>query len=191
MTPIGGPPITAPEKSGAADGEEKTSDAENRAQLDLASDPAVPKPFTVKALELASSLDPKNPEAIKGWGGTSGLLAKLGSDATHGLRTRFGMSRSGTGTGGDAPRANVEKDPASDTRRPRADSSGSQPPGDDGGEVYAASLEQRKGAYGVNNLPERKSKSLFKLMWIAVQDRVLVSFFLPLPLFRGPLFRFL
>jgi len=36
------------------------------------------------------------------------------------------------------------------------------------------SIDTRRKIYGENRLPERKSKSLFMLMWIALQDKVLV-----------------
>lgn len=37
-----------------------------------------------------------------------------------------------------------------------------------------ANFDQRSQAYGPNQLPERKSKSLLRLMWIAFQDKVLI-----------------
>ncbi len=60
-----------------------------------------------------------------------------------------------------------------------------QPPGSGGGaggerpqydsSAYAASLDDRRGVYGPNAIPARKSKSLLQLMWLALTDRVLVG----------------
>lgn len=38
-----------------------------------------------------------------------------------------------------------------------------------------ATIEDRKRVYGENKLPQRKSKSLLQLMWIAYQDKLLVG----------------
>lgn len=46
-----------------------------------------------------------------------------------------------------------------------------------------ATIEDRKRIYGENKLPQRKSKSLLQLMWIAYQDKLLVSCILMLLLF--------
>ncbi|EPQ52794.1 Ca-transporting ATPase [Gloeophyllum trabeum ATCC 11539] len=40
--------------------------------------------------------------------------------------------------------------------------------------AYAASLDERKRVYGANILPHRASKSLWKLMWLALKDKVLI-----------------
>jgi len=65
---------------------------------------------------------------------------------------------------------------ATDARRGlSADSLDSSKP--EGGQTAAtASLADRKRVYGENILPTRRSKSLLALMWIALQDRTLVSF---------------
>lgn len=40
--------------------------------------------------------------------------------------------------------------------------------------AYAGSLDDRRRVYGRNVLPERKSKSLLMLMWLALQDKILI-----------------
>lgn len=45
---------------------------------------------------------------------------------------------------------------------------------DDGGEIP---LSERERVYGFNRVPERKGKSLLRLMWMAYQDKVLVRHF--------------
>lgn len=44
-----------------------------------------------------------------------------------------------------------------------------------GGLQWKASIEERRRVYGRNDLPDRKSKSLLLLMWLAFKDKVLVS----------------
>lgn len=175
------PPSEAP----LVDSETEKSRAATREKLDLsAADAPVPAPFTLSPIKLAGSLDPKSLETIEKWGGAEGVLRALGTDGTHGLRTaRVGRSDGGklnrVPTGEKAATAAA----AGDARLGRVDS-GSQPPGgprgggdgdgDPNSDAFEASLDDRKAAYGANVLPDRKSKSLLQLMWIALQDRVLV-----------------
>jgi P-type Ca2+ transporter type 2C len=47
--------------------------------------------------------------------------------------------------------------------------------GPGGGEgPFGASIEDRRRVYGINQMPAQKSKSLLLLMWLALQDKVLV-----------------
>lgn len=150
-------------------------------------------PFAFAPSELASSLDPKNLELLNTWGGTSSILAGLGSHATFGLRTgppgrneeesgrqsRFAPSEKALNSLGRTTNWSVALS---------QDDSGSQPPGegdhddDDADDDsiqkprYAASMDDRRRAYGPNILPDRKSKSLIQLMWLALKDRVLVRY---------------
>jgi Ca2+-transporting ATPase len=43
------------------------------------------------------------------------------------------------------------------------------------GAQWTADVAKRQEVYGKNELPTRKSKSLFYLMWMALKDKVLVS----------------
>ncbi|GAA97755.1 hypothetical protein E5Q_04434, partial [Mixia osmundae IAM 14324] len=45
---------------------------------------------------------------------------------------------------------------------------------DGGGRVPGASIADRQRIFGANKLPTRQSKSLLKLMWLAMQDKVLI-----------------
>lgn len=49
------------------------------------------------------------------------------------------------------------------------------------GPAYDAGLEERRRVYGRNELPPRKTKALWELMWLALKDKVLVRspFLLP------------
>lgn len=88
-------------------------------------------------------------------GGVEGLMRGLGTDPTKGLRS-WQYSDSGqrvdpeSGQGGGA-------------------GAGGDSP------QSRASAEDRKRVYGVNQMPSRKSKSLLLLMWLALKDKVLVS----------------
>lgn len=46
------------------------------------------------------------------------------------------------------------------------------------GPQWNAAMEKRLEVYGRNELPKRKGKSLFYLMWMALKDKVLVSIFI-------------
>lgn len=47
--------------------------------------------------------------------------------------------------------------------------------GNGGGDPYSATFADRQRVYGANVLPNRQSKSLLLLMWLALKDKVLVS----------------
>lgn len=42
--------------------------------------------------------------------------------------------------------------------------------------AYTSSMDDRQRVYGINFIPVRKSKSLLQLMWLALKDKVLVSY---------------
>ena len=44
------------------------------------------------------------------------------------------------------------------------------------GPAFNAPIDERRRVYGENVLPTRKTKSLLQLMWLALKDKVLVSF---------------
>lgn len=151
-------------------------------------------PFAFAPSVLASSLDPKNLELLDRWGGTLSILSGLGTHATLGLRTgppRRTDEESGQRQSRFAPSEKALNSLGRTTGWSIAlsgDDSGSQPPGegdrDDDDEDddsirkprYAASIDDRRRAYGSNIIPDRKSKSLLELMWLALKDRVLVRF---------------
>ncbi|ORY32630.1 hypothetical protein BCR39DRAFT_464417 [Naematelia encephala] len=92
-------------------------------------------------------VDPKSLSDLEKIGGIEELLEGLGVDGTKGL------SPETEGEGG-APRSSSEVQ-----RR---------------GAQWTASLEERRRVYGRNDLPERKSKSIWLLMWMAFKDKVLL-----------------
>lgn len=114
-------------------------------RLDPETDTTDPTPFKEKPAVLAMMCDPKSIEELERIGGTKGLLAGLGVDPKKGITT----------TSGGAPRGSD-------------DMGGSGP-------QWSADLEKRREIYGRNELPARKGKSLLQLMWMAFQDKILVS----------------
>ena len=127
--------------------------------LDPDKDTTDPTPFKEKPSTLAVLVDPKSLESLEKIGGSQGLLAGLGVDPTKGL------------TGGD----DEVKAAESSTRPTDEEAAIEAVPLDKSGAQWKADLEERRRVYGRNDLPERKSKSLLLLMWIAFKDKVLVS----------------
>jgi Ca2+-transporting ATPase len=113
-------------------------------RLDPDNDNTDPTPFKEKPSRLAMMVDPKSLEELEKMGGTAGLLAGLGIDPKRGLTT----------TAAGAPRGS-------------GDMGGSGP-------QWSADVEKRREIYGRNELPQRKGKSLLRLMWMAFQDKILV-----------------
>ena len=113
-------------------------------RLDPDNDTTDPTPFKEKPSRLAMMVDPKSLEELEKMGGTAGLLAGLGIDPKRGLTT----------TAAGAPRGS-------------GDMGGNGP-------QWSADVEKRREIYGKNELPQRKAKSLFRLMWMAFQDKILV-----------------
>jgi Ca2+-transporting ATPase len=170
-------------------GEEPT--AEETHKVELAQDDNIdPTPFTHKPYELAALLDPKSLEALEALGGVTGLLRGLGTTEEQGLGrhtlertttmksekgTALGDNRPGAG-GGASPRHDPEKDEKTVPAITLTDSGGKAQSPD--GAAFSSTLEDRRRIYGANLLPSRASKTLLQLMWAAMKDKVLVSFFL-------------
>lgn len=132
------------------------ADATEEAQisaLDPEKDLTDPAPFKEKPSRLAMLVDPKNLDELEKIGGIEGLLDGLGVDPKKGL-SKGTENVKATEADGSAGSVTV-------TRH-----SGAQ---------WTADMEARRRVYGTNDLPERKSKSLLLLMWLAFKDKVLVS----------------
>jgi Ca2+-transporting ATPase len=129
--------------------------------LDPDKDTTDPTPFKEKPSRLAMLVDPKSLDDLEKIGGIAGLLAGLGVDRTKGLmggnKEAVEVQESEKGTRGDSTAAVVRGD----------------------GPQWKADLEERRRVYGRNDLPERKSKSLLQLMWLAFKDKVLVRLTTP------------
>ncbi|KZO91541.1 calcium-translocating P-type ATPase [Calocera viscosa TUFC12733] len=112
--------------------------------LDASKEIENPAPFAFPPIKLASLVDPKHLDQLKEWGGPEGLAEGLGTDLTKGL-SRESLGEMAHGAGQEGQ-----------------------------GQAFAAKIEKRHEIYGRNSLPERKSKGLLLLMWLALKDKVLV-----------------
>ncbi|ORX36943.1 hypothetical protein BD324DRAFT_627796 [Kockovaella imperatae] len=142
------------EKTG---GSKKKDQAALMNHLDPEKDTTDPTPFKEKPSTLAVLVDPKSLESLEKIGGSAGLLAGLGVDPTRGLQAGADEAQVG-----ETRRVDEE---AAIEAAPSANKSGPE---------WKANLEERRRVYGRNDLPERKSKSLLLLMWIAFKDKVLI-----------------
>jgi Ca2+-transporting ATPase len=142
-------------------------------QLELLQDEGLdPAPFQFKPYQLAHMLDPKNLETLIEFGGVVGLLRGLGTSSEHGLSTKS-LPRSSTVRSTGTARSDSDV-PTITLTEPsgivRAPSSSEDHP------AYAATFDDRKNVFGENLLPQRPSKTLLQLMWLAMKDKVLVRF---------------
>jgi len=172
--------LETPHPEPRAPGDNKRDErVETRAKPDL-SDDDISAPFALSPRRLASCLDPKNLEQVNQWGGTAAVLRMLGTDDADGLRTEPRVARTPGKSLDRVPTGEKAATMSGATLMRHADS-GSQPPGvrgdklDQPQDVSGVSLEERRRVYGVNVLPDRETKSLLQLMWMALKDRVLVS----------------
>ncbi len=156
------------------------------------------EPFAFKPLQLADLVDPKRRLSLKtleSLGGLEALLRGLGTNRLRGLSTKLTPSQLGShdpGTINAVTPYGVEMtsfkpnimitSPASVPEG--LQSTASLGGGSDVGRLtslkfsagaYEATIGDRQRIYGQNILPQRQSKSLLLLMWLALQDKVLVS----------------
>lgn len=96
-------------------------------------------------------IDPKSPETLVSYGGVEGVLAGLHADPIRGLSTA------------NHPLSQV------------VDGSEKFDQGHPGGVTGGVTFAEREEFFGRNVLPKRKPKSIFKLMWIALHEKILVS----------------
>ena len=138
------------------------------------------EPFPFKPLQLASLVNSKNLESLESLGGISGLLYGLGVHRHHGLNSQI-ESRAPATIDAVTPFGTYMTPPKPDGLQSTASLGG----GSSGGRpasfkfpagAYEATIEDRQRIYGQNILPDqRPSKSLRRLMWLALQDKVVVS----------------
>jgi P-type Ca2+ transporter type 2C len=155
-------------------------------------------PFTFKPLQLASLVDPKSLETLESMGGVGALLRGLGTHPSHGLGTESETPLAHLASP-DPTLQSFTVSHATEEGPPKPDIMITSPAGEPRGvqstvgvgggsgaslpsefqyseEVYRTSIEDRQRIFGQNVLPRRPSKSLLQLMWLALKDKVLVSF---------------
>ncbi|EPQ30117.1 uncharacterized protein PFL1_02234 [Pseudozyma flocculosa PF-1] len=115
-----------------------------------------PRPFPFKPIVLADLVDPKSVLALKDMGGVRGLLNGLGTDEHRGLEL-----------GGTKNIESGNKDDI-ESHGPVPEKRARDP------DFIEATEEDRIRVFGQNVLPERKSNSLLLLMWLALQDKILI-----------------
>jgi len=169
-----------PDIGAGGSSESRKSDQENGPipEVELVQDELVNRgPFKFRPFELASLLDPKNLEALEALGGVDDLLEALGTHRSRGLILNSTSptfdGRSGAGIG--ASERHARHLPTFTIMAPRDDVQGDVVDGTSG--PYLASLEERRCIFGENILPQRASKSLLTLMWLALKDKVFVRIF--------------
>ncbi|TFK75096.1 calcium-translocating P-type ATPase [Pluteus cervinus] len=155
-------PVAGRDKEGNAKQTDETDEEPHTAhQQELVQDSQIDAaPYHFKPFQLAHMLDPKSLDTLISMGGVDGLLKGLGTNVDTGLLTSQ-LQRSGTaGTlrAGAGPGASHRHDP---------EKAHEWTP-------ETAPLAHRQHIYGTNTLPQRASKSLLALMWLALKDKVLV-----------------
>jgi len=152
-------------------------------------------PSGFKPLQLASLFDPKDLETLESMGGVDAILRGLGRQPAYGVSTKLGLSPSNAvlpdptsqdfseshATDKNPPKPNIMvTSPAS---VPQGLQSTASLAGGSGGlhttfqsseAVYTTSIKDRKRFFGQNIVPQRPSKTLLQLMWLALKDKVLV-----------------
>ena len=148
-------------------------------------------PFAFKPLQLASLVDPKSLENLESLGGVEGLLRGLGTNRLQGLSTKL-TPQSQLGSPDPAsvniaipnsvevspPKPNIMiTSPAGvlEGLQSTASLAGGPGVGRSVSGAYEATVEDRQRIYGHNILPQRQNKSLLRLMWLALQDKVIVG----------------
>ncbi|KAF9987462.1 hypothetical protein BGZ75_000564 [Mortierella antarctica] len=110
-------------------------------------------PFSFTPDELMDLIDPKSPETLEAYGGVQGVLAGLHADPVKGLATH------------NQPLATVVSGESEKVESSSAAHGKSTGP---------VSFEDRVNYFGRNVLPKRKAKSIFELMWMALQEKILI-----------------
>jgi Ca2+-transporting ATPase len=109
-------------------------------------------PFAFTPNEFMDLYDPKTPEKLDEYGGIPCILAGIHANPTRGLSTP--NKSLATVVTSDEKVLDDHHQPASD---------------------QSVTFEDRERYFGRNVLPKRKPKSIFQLMWMALQEKILVS----------------
>ncbi|KAF2861165.1 calcium-translocating P-type ATPase [Piedraia hortae CBS 480.64] len=119
-------------------------------------------PFAFATGHLSKLLNPKNLQAFHALGGLSGLENGLRTDRNKGLDSHEtqldGKVTFREATNVKPSRAPAAIDPPITTTSATAD----------------GSFSDRISVYGTNAMPQKPAKSLFKLMWLAYNDKVII-----------------
>lgn len=159
-------------------------------------------PFAFTPAQLSSLIDPKNLLVLRGLGGLDGLFCGLHSDPNYGLSIEesapfepvrlqdildkrvlpLDISKNSTKTDIvlplSVPDAKYNSGLVATTNQTVSKLSETaliEPSAEVGVKKAGVGLfAQRKAVFGVNVLPEVPTKNIFQLMWMALQDKILV-----------------
>jgi len=154
-------------------------------------------PFAFNPLQLASLVDPKSLESLENMGGVDAILRGLGTRPNHGLSTKLGQAPSHAAGSPDSTCQDFSESHAADRDLPKSNIMVTSPAGVPQGlqstashsgasgvsiptalqsseDVYRGSIEDRRRIFGQNIVPQRPSKTLVQLMWLAFKDKVIV-----------------
>ncbi|KAF8267736.1 hypothetical protein EI94DRAFT_1801308 [Lactarius quietus] len=130
------------------------------------------EPFAFKPLQLAGLVDPKSLENLQSLGGVEVLLRGLGTDRSRGLNANLNAKPTRRLESSDlrsrSPDLGFSPHHVEVITSPLAVSLKSS------ASVQEATIEDRQRIYGKNILPQRPRKSLLRLMWMALRDKVIV-----------------
>ncbi|KAI8602621.1 PMCA-type calcium-translocating P-type ATPase [Dissophora ornata] len=118
-------------------------------------------PFVFTPQELMDLIDPKSPELLGLYEGIEGILAGLHADPVKGLSTA-----------GNRPLETVMTDASE--KHEQSQESTTTATIYVSGDTTAVSFAEREIYFGQNKLPQRKPNSIFKLMWIALHEKILI-----------------
>jgi len=182
------------QKGDNADVKRKGAELARPALLDLKQEADLNvEPFAFKPLQLAGLVDPKSLESLESLGGIEGLIRGLGTNRLRGLSTKLAppsqLGSPDPGTINAVTPIGVEMTPPKpdimitspagvpEELQSTASLAGVGRPASLKFSVGAheATIGDRQRIYGHNILPQRPSKSLLSLMWLALQDKVIVS----------------
>ncbi|KAF9202331.1 hypothetical protein BGZ49_007493 [Haplosporangium sp. Z 27] len=105
-------------------------------------------PFSLDPDQLMQLIDPKSIETLESYGGVEGVIVALHADPTSGLSTT------------NKPLNSVVSDNEKDNAHISPTSS--------------VTIEDRERHFGRNVLPAHKPKTIFQLMWMALQEKILI-----------------
>jgi P-type Ca2+ transporter type 2C len=136
-------------------------------------------PFSFNSYVLANLIDHKNLDALDSMGGEDGLLRGLGTHKYRGLEKGAFLIQEGVPDGQAQESAGELQDTPFIMVTPVEGDD--EPIGEyhedescKGADAFSATLEDRWRVYGRNVFPQRKSNSLLQLMWIAMNDKIIV-----------------
>ena len=129
---------------------------EDSISKDSTEDSSEDSPFAFTTTQLSSLVGPKNISHLKNLGGIDGIV--------KGLHTNI---HAGISNDEIAPLEPITLEEISGNIPPNAKKHTPST-------TLTTPFTQRISAFGVNVLPTRKPKSIFALMWIAMQDKILI-----------------